>query len=63
MGGVNAARQVLKGTVRNHSHIFIGVGIDESMGEEVSLTLIAAGLQQAGPEVPDKVVITKERHP
>jgi len=63
LGGVNAARQVLKETVRNHSHIFIGVAIDESMGEEVSLTLIAAGLQQAGPEVPDKVVITKERHP
>ena len=61
--GVNAARQVLKGTVRNHSHVFIGVGIDEGMGEEVSLTLIAAGLQQPAPEVPEKAVITKERHP
>ncbi len=63
LGGVNAARQVLKGTVRDHSHVFIGVRIDEGMGEEVSLTLIAAGLQQHAPDVREKAVITKERHP
>jgi cell division protein FtsZ len=63
LGGVNAARQVLKETVRNHSHVFIGVGVDEGMGEEVSLTLVAAGLQATGTEVPEKTTITNERHP
>lgn len=63
LGGVNAARQVLKDTVRKHSHIFIGVGVDETMGEEISVTLIATGLQQIGPDGPVEISIIKDRHP
>ena len=49
LGGVNAARQVVSNAVRNDARIFIGVELVESMGEEVSLTLIATGLQHDSP--------------
>lgn len=44
LGGVNAAGQLIAETVRKDANIFFGMGIDESMGEEVRLTLIATGL-------------------
>ncbi len=62
LGGVNAARQILKGTVRNHSHVFIGVDVDERMGEEVSLTLIATGLQQPERGRQSKTLTANGRH-
>ena len=45
LGGVNAAGNLIAETVRKDANIFFGMGIDESMGEEVRLTLIATGLQ------------------
>ena len=45
LGGVNAAGQLIADTVRKDANIFFGMGIDESMGGEVRLTLIATGLQ------------------
>ena len=62
LGGVNAARQILKGTVRNHSHVFIGVDVDERMGEEVSITLIATGLQQPERGPQSKTLTTNGRY-
>ena len=44
LGGVNAAGNLIADTVRKDANIFFGMGIDESMGEEVRLTLIATGL-------------------
>ncbi|MCH7737746.1 MAG: cell division FtsZ family protein [Chloroflexi bacterium] len=63
LGGVNAARQVVADAVQKDATVFMGVGIDERMGEEISLTLIATGLQHAGPDGPDQTEIIKERHP
>ena len=45
LGGVNAAGQLIADTVRKDANIFFGMGVDESMGDEVRLTLIATGLQ------------------
>ncbi|NQW24524.1 MAG: cell division protein FtsZ [SAR202 cluster bacterium] len=45
LGGVNAAGQLIAETVRKDANIFFGMGVDESMGDEVRLTLIATGLQ------------------
>ena len=45
LGGVNAAGQLIADTVRKDANIFFGMGVDEAMGEEVRLTLIATGLQ------------------
>ncbi len=44
LGGVNAAGNLIADTVRKDANIFFGMGIDEAMGEEVRLTLIATGL-------------------
>ena len=44
LGGVNAAGNLIADTVRKDANIFFGMGIDESMGDEVRLTLIATGL-------------------
>jgi len=44
LGGVNWAGNLIADTVRKDANIFFGMGIDESMGEEVRLTLIATGL-------------------
>lgn len=58
LGGVNAARQVVSNAVRKDARIFIGAELIESMGEEVSITLIATGLQHDSPGGPDRPVIT-----
>ncbi len=44
LGGVNSAGNLIADTVRKDATIFFGMGIDESMGDEVRLTLIATGL-------------------
>ncbi len=44
LGGVNAAGNLIADTVRKDANIFFGMGIDETMGDEVRLTLIATGL-------------------
>ena len=65
LGGVNAARKVITAAVREHAKVHIGVGIDDSLGDEVRLTLIATGLG-SGPDIqtgPDRSVITKGCHP
>ena len=41
---MNAAGNLIADTVRKDANIFFGMGIDEAMGEEVRLTLIATGL-------------------
>jgi cell division protein FtsZ len=46
LGGVNAAGQLIANTVRKDANIFFGMGVDDSLGDEVRLTLIATGLQQ-----------------
>ena len=45
LGGVNAAGHLIADTVRKDANIFFGMGVDEAMGDEVRLTLIATGLQ------------------
>jgi len=45
LGGVNSAGELISRTVRKDANIFFGMGVDESMGDEVKLTLIATGLQ------------------
>lgn len=65
LGGVNAARKVITAAVGEDAKIHISVGVDDSLGDEVSLTLIATGLR-SGPDVrtgSDRSVITKGRHP
>ena len=44
LGGVNEAGELISNTVRKDANIFFGMGIDESMGDQVKLTLIATGL-------------------
>ncbi len=46
LGGVNAAGELISNAVRKDANIFFGMGVDEAMGDEVKLTLIATGLQQ-----------------
>jgi cell division protein FtsZ len=46
LGGVNAAGELIANSVRKDANIFFGMSIDESLGEEVKLTLIATGLEQ-----------------
>ena len=46
LGGVNAAGELISNAVRKDANIFFGMGVDESMRDEVKLTLIATGLQQ-----------------
>ena len=46
LGGVNAAGELISSTVRKDANIFFGMGLDEQMGDQVKLTLIATGLVQ-----------------
>ena len=46
LGGVNAAGELIANSVRKDANIFFGMSVDESLGEEVKLTLIATGLDQ-----------------
>ncbi len=46
LGGVNAAGELISSTVRKDANIFFGMGLDEEMGDQVKLTLIATGLVQ-----------------
>ena len=46
LGGVNAAGELISSAVRKDANIFFGMSIDESLGDEVKLTLIATGLDQ-----------------
>ena len=67
LGGVNAARKVITAAVREDAkvHIGVGVGVDDSLGDEAKLTLIATGLRR-GPDDqtgPDRSVIIKGHHP
>ena len=44
LGGVNEAGELISSTVRKDANIFFGMSVDESMGDQVRLTLIATGL-------------------
>ena len=44
LGGVNQAGDIISSTVRKDANIFFGMSVDESMGDQVRLTLIATGL-------------------
>ena len=44
LGGVNEAGELISSTVRKDANIFFGMGVDDSMGDQVRLTLIATGL-------------------
>ena len=46
LGGVNAAGELISSTVRKDANIFFGMGMDDQMGDQVKLTLIATGLVQ-----------------
>jgi len=43
---VNAAGELISNSVRKDANIFFGMSVDESLGDEVKLTLIATGLDQ-----------------
>ena len=45
LAGVNSACQLVADAVPKHAGITVGMGVDESMGEKVNLTLIATGIQ------------------
>ncbi len=44
LGGVNEAGELISSTVRKDANIFFGMGVDDSMEDQVRLTLIATGL-------------------
>lgn len=46
LGGVNAAGELISNSVRKDANIFFGMSVDESLGDEIKLTLIATGLDQ-----------------
>ncbi len=46
LGGINAAGELISSTVRKDANIFFGMGLDDEMGDQVKLTLIATGLTQ-----------------
>jgi cell division protein FtsZ len=46
LGGVNAAGELISNSVRKDANIFFGMSVDNSLGDEVKLTLIATGLDQ-----------------
>ncbi len=46
LGGVNAAGELIASSVRKDANIFFGMTVDESLGDETHLTLIATGLEQ-----------------
>lgn len=60
-GGVNAAGKVIANAVGTDASIFFGTSVDESMGEEVKLTVIATGLEQDISH-PKPTSIKKQRH-
>ena len=47
LGGVNAAGELISTTVRKDAQIFFGMSINMELRDEVRLTLIATGLEQA----------------
>ena len=47
LGGINAAGELIASAVHKDAHIFFGMSLDQSLGDEVRLTLIATGLRQA----------------
>ena len=46
LGGVNAAGALISKTVKKNANIFFGMSVDNSLDDEVKLTLIATGLKQ-----------------
>ena len=46
LGGVNAAGELISSAVHKDSDIYFGMSIDDSLEDEVKLTLIATGLKQ-----------------
>lgn len=48
LGGVNAAGELISKSVRKDADIYFGMSIDNTLGDEVKLTLIATGLKQDG---------------
>ena len=46
LGGINGAGELISNSVRKDANIFFGMSVDESLGDEVKLTLIATGLEQ-----------------
>ena len=56
LGGVNAAGELISKSVKKDAAIYFGMSIDESLGDQVKMTLIATGLGQAAgmklPSVP-----------
>ena len=50
LGGVNAAGELIGNAVRKDAAIFFGMSIDESLEDDVKLTLIATGLKTEGPK-------------
>ena len=46
LNGVDSARQIVANALSPGASLFVGLGVDERMGEAVSLTLIATGLQR-----------------
>ena len=48
LGGVNAAGELISKSVRKDADIYFGMSIDNTLGDEVKLTLIATGLKQNG---------------
>ncbi len=48
---ISKATNLVRGVVSKDCEIIFGQGIDESMGDEVEITLIATGLQEVGEKV------------
>ena len=48
LGGVDAAGELISKSVRKDADIYFGMSIDNTLGDEVKLTLIATGLKQDG---------------
>lgn len=46
LGGVNAAGELIANTVRKDADIYFGMTVDESLGDEIRMTMIATGLKQ-----------------
>ena len=48
LGGVNAAGELISRSARKNACVFFGMSIDESLEDDVELTMIATGLKQHG---------------
>ena len=46
LGGVNAAGELIAKSVKKNAAIYFGMSIDEKLGEDVKLTMIATGLKE-----------------